>query len=84
MTGAVWFLAGLLGGAAYFALLRWNTMLYVRPVFAQALGVQLLRLAGMGVLLGFAAHHGAWPLLLAALGMLVARPLALRMMQVTP
>jgi cell division protein FtsX len=90
MSGIAWLLPGLLGGGAYFALLRWNTLLYVsahghaRSAFAQALSLQLLRLGGIGLLLGFAARGGALPLLFAALGVMLARPLAFRMTQVAP
>lgn len=90
MIGTAWLLPGFLGGAAYFALLRWNTLLYVsaldhaRSVFAQALGLQLLRLSGVGLLLGFAARDGALPLVFAALGVMLARPLAFHMVQVAP
>jgi F1-F0 ATPase (N-ATPase) AtpR subunit len=89
MSGAMWIVPGLLGGAAYFALLRWNTLLYVgaqdhaRFAFVQALGLQLLRLGGIGVLLGFAARDGALPLLFAALGVMVCRPLVLHVARVT-
>ncbi|MDR3538571.1 MAG: ATP synthase subunit I [Acetobacteraceae bacterium] len=65
---------GMLAGIVHFGLLRWNTRLYVRPYgLAQALGVQVLRLALLTGLLTAVALHGALPLLLAALGLLIGR-----------
>jgi F1F0 ATPase subunit 2 len=89
MIAALWLLVGLAAGVAYFALLRRNTMLYVTThrvssSLAQAIALQLLRLAAIAALLGFAARQGALPLLLAALGIMVARHLVLRRMQVAP
>ncbi len=90
MSGITWLLPGFFGGAAYFALLRWNTLLYVsardhaRFAFARALGLQFLRLGGIGLMLGFAARDGALPLLFAALGVMLARPLVFRMTQAAP
>lgn len=85
MSAALWLFAGLAGGSAHFALLRWNTSLYIRAGGVPlALGVQVLRLATVSLLLAFAAWHGALPLLLAALGIMIARPLLLRRMQATP
>ena len=51
---------------------------------AHAIALQVLRLAAVAALLGFAAWHGALPLLLAALGIMLARHLVLRRMQVAP
>lgn len=85
MSAAFWLLAGLAGGTAHFVLLRWNTRLYLAGgSVACALGVQAFRMAVTALLLGFAAWHGALPLLLAALGVLVARPLVLRVMAIAP
>ena len=81
---ALWLLLGLVGGATYFALLRRNTSLYLQSgVLLQAVGLQVLRLAALASLLGFAAWYGARPLLLAALGILLARPLVLRHFRIT-
>ncbi|HEY1930533.1 MAG TPA: ATP synthase subunit I [Acetobacteraceae bacterium] len=78
MTEAVWLLAGLAGGAAHFALLRQNMRLYLAGEnLAHALSLQALRFAVTAALLVFAALHGAMPLLLAALGIALARPLVL-------
>jgi hypothetical protein len=85
MIAVRWLLAGFVGGVAHFVLLHRNTLLYVSSgAVLTAIGLQVLRLAAIGFLLGFAAWHGAHPLLLAALGVMLARPLLLRTMQVTP
>jgi N-ATPase, AtpR subunit len=92
MIAALWLLVGLAGGVAYFALLRRNTMLFLSSWQAScllstsslghAIALQVLRLAAIAILLGFAARQGALPLLLAALGIMLARTLVLRAMQV--
>lgn len=81
MNLALWFVAGCAGGAAHFALLRWNTALYVSGGVAFAIVTQVLRLAAVAVLLVCAALYGALPLLLAALGIVLVRTLIL---QLTP
>jgi len=79
MMPVVWLLAGIGVGAAHFALLRRNADLYISAGgFARALGLQALRIVGVTAGLTFAAWHGALPLLLAALGIMIARPLILR------
>jgi hypothetical protein len=79
MTVVLWMLVGLAGGIAHFVLLRSNARLYLAgggvPL---ALGMQVLRLAATALVLGFAAWHGALPLLLTALGFTFARVLVLR------
>lgn len=78
-SGAIFLSLGFMAGALFFALLRWNAMLYVRGgSLARALGLQAIRLAAMGGLLIVVALHGALPLLLTALGLLIARPVVLR------
>jgi len=85
MSTVFWLLAGLAGGTAHFALLRWNTILYVAGgTMARAIGVQVLRMAATTVLLAFAAWHGAWPLLFCAIGVVLARLLVLRVLAITP
>lgn len=85
MIVVLWLLAGFVGGVSHFVLLHRNTLLYVNGgALLTALGLQALRLAAIGLLLGFAAWHGVLPLLLAALGVMLARPVVLRMMQVMP
>jgi hypothetical protein len=51
---------------------------------AKAIGLQLLRLAGVAVLFGILAKLGVWPLLCGAAGLLLARGVILRRAQVTP
>jgi hypothetical protein len=83
MSAALWLFAGLAGGVSHFALLRWNTLFYVKAgALAYAIGLQLLRLAATASLLGLAAWHGALPLLLVGLGIVLARPVVLRVTQV--
>jgi hypothetical protein len=81
---ALWLLLGLVGGATYFALLRRNASLYLQSgVLLQAIGLQVLRLAMIASLLGLVAWHGALPLLLVALGIVLVRPLVLRHFWIT-
>ena len=70
---------GFAAGMVHFTLLRWNTLLYARGgALAPAIGAQALRMAVTGAVLFTIAMHGALALLLAAGGMLIARPLVLR------
>lgn len=82
MTAAAAFLAlGFAAGTLFFALLRWNAALYTRggaPV--PAVAIQLVRLAAVAGLLALVALHGALPLLLTAMGLLIARPIVLRVL----
>jgi hypothetical protein len=85
MSALLWLLIGLAGGTVHFLLLRWNTSLYVGAGgLGRAVGAQALRMASVAVLLGIAARHGVLPLLLAALGIMIARPLVLRTIEATP
>lgn len=71
---------GFAGGLAHFALLARNAALYLRPRgLWPAIGLQLARLALTGALLVGAARFGAMPLLAAALGLFLARPVAIRL-----
>jgi F1F0 ATPase subunit 2 len=75
---AAFFGCGLIGGALYFALLRWNTELYLRRARrAPAIALQLIRTGCAAGLLLLVSRHGATALLSSALGVTVARPLAL-------
>jgi hypothetical protein len=79
IAGAGCLALGLLAGTLHFALLRWNTLFYARPGrLWTAIGLQGARMAGIGGLLFAAALHGALPLLLTALGVLIARPVVTR------
>lgn len=77
---AAGFLAfGLLAGGVHFALLRWNAALYGRRErLGWALVLHVLRLAGTAALLVVVARLGAMPLLLAAAGIVIARPIVVR------
>jgi N-ATPase, AtpR subunit len=85
MIATLWLLAGFTAGTVHFTLLRWNTLLYLTSGgVIRAVGTQLLRLASIALLLGLAAWHGAIALMLATIGMMLARLLVLRVMQVVP
>jgi hypothetical protein len=100
MIATLWLLVGFIGGSVHFALLRWNVALYLpdrhgRPcaghprlpcshALLHAVTLQLFRLAAIALLLGVAAWQGALPLLLAALGVVLARPLMMHVMRVVP
>ncbi len=80
LFAAMFLLAGLTAGALFFALLRWNTLLYTRGgSVTLAVGVQCARVAVLGLVFVSASRCGAFPLLLTALGLLIARPIALRL-----
>jgi N-ATPase, AtpR subunit len=80
MITDIGFLAvGLLAGTLHFALLRRNAALFVQPGrIWMAAALQVARLGVLAGLLVMAALHGASPLLLTALGLLIARPIVLR------
>jgi hypothetical protein len=79
------FALGLLAGGLHFGSLRWNTMFYARPGrLWTAVALQGARMAGLGGLLLVVALHGPLPLLLTALGILVARPLVARWVTAAP
>jgi F1F0 ATPase subunit 2 len=82
MLAATLFLSlGFLAGALFFALLRWNVSVYMRGGSAAfALTLQVVRIAAAGGLLVVTALHGTLPLLLTALGLLIARPVVLHYM----
>lgn len=71
---------GLLAGGVYFALLRWNTSFYARPgCIWTAAALQMARMVVLGGLLYLAALSGALPLLLTAVGVMIARPIVMRL-----
>jgi uncharacterized membrane protein (UPF0136 family) len=80
MIVAAGFIAlGLLAGTLHFALLRWNTSLYAGPGrIGLGAALQVVRIGVLAGLLVVAARQGALPLLLMALGVLVARPVVMR------
>jgi hypothetical protein len=81
LAAALFLSLGFTAGALFFALLRWNTWLYMGGgSLAFAVALQALRVASVGGLFVLIALHGALPLLLTALGLLIARPVVLRCM----
>ncbi len=80
MLDAAIFLAfGFAVGMVFFALLRWNTSLYLcGRSLAFAIALQGVRFAAVGGLFALTALHGALPLLLTALGLLIAGPIVQR------
>jgi hypothetical protein len=77
-------LAGLVLGGASLATLRLNADLYVGGDLWRPIGLHLTRLAVLAGALVWTAHHGAGPLIAAAAGLVLARPIALRMLRRTP
>jgi F1F0 ATPase subunit 2 len=85
ITDVAFFAVGLAAGMLHFALLRWNAVLYGRAGgIGGAVALQLLRLAVLAALLAVISMQGALPLLLAALGVLVARPVVMQLMAPVP
>jgi hypothetical protein len=73
---------GFAAGALHFALLRWNVALFAaRGALGRALALAALRLGVTGAVLLLAVLQGAWPLLLVAAGMVLARPAMLRVLR---
>lgn len=65
-------------GAASFLLLRVNARLYLETTAVwRPVALQLLRLALLGLILAVIAHAGAFPLLSALAGFLIARSIVL-------
>jgi hypothetical protein len=67
---------GLAAGLLHFHLLRWNTGLFITGSAMLACGAQALRLATLAGVLVVMAWLGALPLLLTALGVMIARVVA--------
>jgi len=72
--------AGLILGGASMASLRLNTDLYVRGRLWRPIGLHFLRLSIMAGVLVWTAFQGAGPLLAVAGGLVLARPIAVRML----
>ena len=64
---------GAAAGLVHFHLLRWNTELFITGGALRAFGAQALRLATLAGVLVVMARLGALPLLLTALGVMIAR-----------
>jgi F1F0 ATPase subunit 2 len=71
---ALYFAAGAVLGAAYFALLHWTVRLLTSQTASMpVIALYLLRFAAAALVFWIIAQHGAAPLLSALLGFLVAR-----------
>lgn len=73
-------LAGLVLGGASMASLRLNTDLYVGGSLWRPIGLHFARLSIVAGVLVWTAFQGAGPLLAAAGGLVLARPIAVRML----
>lgn len=73
-------LGGLVLGAASLALLKWNVAQYLHGRPWRPLAAHLLRLAVISGVLVWAARQGAGPLLCLAAGLVIARPIAVRVL----
>lgn len=81
ITDAGFLAVGIVAGLLHFTLLRWNVALYARAGRVRSAAVlQALRLGALAGLFAMAALHGALPLLLTALGLLIARPFVMHWM----
>ena len=81
LQAGVWLICGVLLGAGYFLMLRWNvTLLALGRAPLAALLLQFARLVVLGAALAvIVSRFGAMPLLLATAGILAARMAAIRM-----
>jgi F1F0 ATPase subunit 2 len=77
---AVFTVSGFAVGAASFASLKLNTDLYLGGRLWRPIAFHLLRLAIVAAALAFAAFQGAGPLLAAAAGLVIARPVTVRLL----
>jgi F1F0 ATPase subunit 2 len=75
----VYFGAGIALGAVYFRGLWWNARLFAEGAsLAVTIGIGIGRFVLLGSMLTLASFEGAMPLLLVALGVLVARSVVMR------
>ena len=81
---AAFVLAGLVLGGASMASLRLNTEFYVRGEVWRPVGLHLARLSILASILVCAALQGAGPLLAVAAGLVLARPIAVRLLGRAP
>ena len=78
-TLALWLLSGLAGGTCHFAMLRWNTpSICPAAGMLRALAVQVLRMAATAGCCSSPSRTARSPCWLAAIGVLLARALILR------
>ncbi|PZW39336.1 F1F0 ATPase subunit 2 [Humitalea rosea] len=73
LTDPLWALAGLLLGAVHFSTLRHNTGLYLTGGMAAAVALHLARMVIVVAGLVLVGMRGAWPLIFALGGLLLAR-----------
>jgi hypothetical protein len=73
-------LGGLILGGASLAVLRWNVALYLNGAPWRPIAAHLARLAVIAGVMIWAARQGAGPLLCLAAGLVLARPIAVRML----
>lgn len=80
LQACAWLGAGAVIGALYFLTLRWNVQAFAsRQSLLAPIGIQAARFALLaGMLAVIVIQFGALPLLLAALGILVARTILIR------
>ncbi|HWL81806.1 MAG TPA: ATP synthase subunit I [Roseomonas sp.] len=78
LAGTIWLLPGFLLGLLHFGTLRRNASLYLGGSAPQAVALHLVRMAMTAGGLLLAARAGAWPLLMAMAGLLLARLLTVR------
>ncbi|NHN87820.1 N-ATPase subunit AtpR [Acetobacter conturbans] len=81
-SSALWLAAGLLAGVVHVMALWTNVQWLVSPDRRlAAVAIMGVRFIALAVLLTLAARSGTQPLLLAGAGILIARPLTLRLMR---
>ena len=80
LGASVWLTIGAAIGAFHFLTLRWNVRAFAGgQLLVLTFAAQLVRFALIAVVLGvIASHFGALPLLIAAAGILAARPAIVR------
>jgi hypothetical protein len=77
---SAFFFAGLALGGASLAVIKWNVAQYLRGSPWGPLAGHLARLAVIAGVLVWAARQGAGPLLCLAAGLVIARPIAVRVL----
>jgi len=80
IEAAAFLALGAVAGTVFFVLLRWNTSLYAQGGVFWGVGLQVVRIAVLVAVLIPIARLGALPLLLTALGLLIVRPIVMRVM----
>jgi len=80
LAGAVFLAIGFIAGAVFFGLLRLNARLYAQkgPVW-RPVGLSFIRLLALGAVLAVTAQSGTVALLVAAVGVMIARPVMTKM-----